>query len=679
MAKPNGSQQTAITSPVPTGFDQVLHLRYRLFLPALLGHQTLAVYDALRSCIWRQDLYGPEALISRTQRGYLAAQVPQSHLSLMTGVARTRVNMHLKRLETLGWVSSLGGQKTGGPKVYELGVRRPQHGVWAEVPYADTVMTGWYEAVEGVSQARWGCHYRRLAAADQYALVSEVLQQGGVTRQRTGGVIRLASAFRTGGVTGGVTSFAAGGVTGGGVTTSDTLAGAHAQSFPVAAHSNAAAFAFIPAEEGGVTSDEGGVTPADRGVAESAPNEPTDARKSLIFRDADAPDSRGEVSPGKTARCHPGRHENTFNVPRKSAKLRENPAQNFSHIDSSHRMTSPYGEGLDTSYLSLPSSGEVRCSGAVALEPKPNSTARKLAVDFDFDSAVDIPFELDVSQSNSSTRPASQTPKPPAPRAPLSPDPEFSALAPEPVPGGVTPSPNPSPEVPCVAARKAPEDIDPGLPPSRTAENATTAPTVRSAPGLAAVVDLAAVVEEAKAKSRAAMEAKLAKQRAKDQKRANLSSDASYRAQKTAAMRIEEVWREEMKAAFPDIPQIAWFKRERGGKVLARKEGKLMADLIDGYGGDEAAVTNLVRVFVKQWGVIGPMLTKTKDGVPTLGLLYACHATVMVEARKYAQPKASPVEAYEAWMREHGGDSFARPPAELEAAYLAAKAKKGKP
>lgn len=153
-------------------------------------------------------------------------------------------------------------------------------------------------------------------------------------------------------------------------------------------------------------------------------------------------------------------------------------------------------------------------------------------------------------------------------------------------------------------------------------------------------------------------------------------------------MRIEEVWREEMGQAFPDIPQIAWFKKERG-KVLARKEGKLVADLIDGYGGDEAIVTGIIRSFVQRWDVFGPMLTKTIDSVPTLGLLYACHASVLAESRKLAakpvpakpRTSVSVIDEYETWMRDHSGDSFARPPAELEAAYLAAKAKlkKGKP
>ena len=183
-----------------------------------------------------------------------------------------------------------------------------------------------------------------------------------------------------------------------------------------------------------------------------------------------------------------------------------------------------------------------------------------------------------------------------------------------------------------------------------------------------------AVVEQAKARSRAAVEVKLQKQRTKERKKANLTSDAAYRSQKPAALRIEQVWREVMGKAFPDLPLIAWFKREHG-KLIARKEGKLVADLLDGHGGDEAAVVNLVQGFVTHWDKFGPMLTKAHDTEPTVGLLYACHASVMVELRRLVKIPPLAAGQYADWQAAAEHDPFAIPPAELLASRKATKAR----
>lgn len=214
---------------------------------------------------------------------------------------------------------------------------------------------------------------------------------------------------------------------------------------------------------------------------------------------------------------------------------------------------------------------------------------------------------------------------------------------------------------------------------SRTApdpdEGSVAPPSPASGPGMG-IAKVASLVEEAKARSRAAMEAKLQKQRSKERKSSNLASDASYRQQKSAAQRLERVWRDEMALAFPDIPQIAWFKHERG-KLVARKEGKLAADLLDGYGGDEKVCADIVETFVRHWNAFGPMLTRQEGGVPTFGLLYACHATVVAEGVRLKRQHDA-VSRYEDWKREHAGDDFAVAPPELEAAYKAAIAKRGK-
>jgi hypothetical protein len=694
------------------GFDQVLHLRYRLYLPALIGQQTLTVYDALRSCIWRQDTYGPEDLVERVQRGYLSAQVAQRNLSLMTGVARQRVNLHLKRLERMGWVSSTGGQQFGGPKLYELGVKRPQNGVWAEALYGDSVMVTWYEAAEGVSQARWGCHYRRLSPENQMAVAAEVLAKGGVTVRKQGGVIKLAPngavppRRKKGGVTpvrhvhdqpavvvpfqGGVTAAQ------GGVTAESTLAGVPPNGdllgFGKTWLPDAMAFAFAPEAEGGVTLGEGGVTADATGVTEAPKVEADDACKSLIFRGVDSACLEGGGVTVDDTGCHDGGQVTPRETSEKARNFEDLESKSKTHIHNLHRMVSPTGKASCTTYKILSPYGETPVQ-AFASEPfaaSPSNSLRSFA-----DEPAPLPIRslpglLEArDESCAALSPPIRTPKPPVAPAPLSPGAVHSVENYEgESPDSSVTHPESMSEVSPVRSRVAPETVGPEPTPAPSPENATTANVGAPAGVSGGLADLASVVEAAKAKSRAAMEAKLAKQRAKDAKKANLTSDASYRQQKSAAMRVEEVWREEMGKAFPDIPQIAWFKRERG-KVLARKEGKLVADLIDGYGGDETIVTGIIRSFVQRWDVFGPMFTKTLDGVPTLGLLYACHASVLAESRKLAakpvpvtpRSPVSPVDAYETWMREHGGDVFARPPADLEAAYLAAKAKlrKGKP
>lgn len=217
--------------------------------------------------------------------------------------------------------------------------------------------------------------------------------------------------------------------------------------------------------------------------------------------------------------------------------------------------------------------------------------------------------------------------------------------------------------------------------PSRTAPDTSDPSDVASDPAGSVSVtsrlgDVAKLVEDAKARSREALAAKVAKLRSKERKASNLSSDKAYRGQRSGALRLEQAWKEEMAVAFPGIPQIAWFKQERG-KLTARKEGKLAADLLDGYGGDEAVVADLIQTFVRYWGELGPMLTKQVDSIPTFGLLYACHATVAAESPRLKR-KHDVVAQYEAWKSANAGDDFAVPPPELEAAYRAAMAKKGK-
>lgn len=228
----------------------------------------------------------------------------------------------------------------------------------------------------------------------------------------------------------------------------------------------------------------------------------------------------------------------------------------------------------------------------------------------------------------------------------------------------LVPNPSQTPNVAPEPAQDATEAVpEPPKPPKLTAAQQREA--------------LKALVEDTRARSRAALEAKVEKLKAKERKRANLSSDMSYREQRSGALRLEQVWRDHMGQLFPNVPQMAWFKRE-GMKLSARKEGKLVADLIDGYG-DEKLVEEMLVSYVKNWSsLFGPMLTKQGNTFPTIGLFYASHATVMAETvRLRSQHDA--VAQYEAWKAEHASDPFAVPPPELEAAYKATLAVKRKP
>lgn len=226
-------------------------------------------------------------------------------------------------------------------------------------------------------------------------------------------------------------------------------------------------------------------------------------------------------------------------------------------------------------------------------------------------------------------------------------------------------------------ARPAKPTLKAVPPPPPDAENAPTPATdALAGPAADPKEELAALVERVRAQSRAALEAKVQKIKAREAKRANLASDKAYRSQKPAAMRLEQVWRDRMAQKFPNVPQMAWFKRE-GMKVTARKEGKLVADLIDGYDGNEALVEEILTSYVDRWEHFGPMLTKQGNSIPTIGLLYAAHATVLAETIRL-RDQNDVVAQYEAWKAENMADPFAVPPPELEAAYKATLAKRAK-
>lgn len=173
QAKPTGKRSRK--AGPPEGFDAVPHLRHRLFLPSLLGLNVLAVYDALRSLTWREEAYGPAKLVERLREGFLVAQADYEKLALMTGLGRGRIREHLSKLENIGWL--IPHRQGNRSSYYELGVRREAGGGrWAEVPYADGVMTGWHNAVVALAQSQHQMQLKSLSPVQQKALVAQVLE-----------------------------------------------------------------------------------------------------------------------------------------------------------------------------------------------------------------------------------------------------------------------------------------------------------------------------------------------------------------------------------------------------------------------------------------------------------------------------------------------------------------------
>jgi hypothetical protein len=678
MAK-QARAQTSSSAVVPTGFDQVLHLRHRLHLPSLLGLQTLAVYDALRAFVWRQETYGPDDLCERTVLGFLSAKVSQSQLAEVSGVSRPRVNQQLRKLANLGWI--VMGGRTGRDKIYELGIRRPQGSTWAEAVYADAVQQSWYEKANDHAKACWGTSYRKLSPANQHATAADVLNKAGALP--TGYVMPVVHLKPTAGPKLKQSKPQR-------ALSKSVLPPVERLDVPFWFHppltdseacdvpgktdgiqlnlrqplENAAVWNF----SGNIRCPQALDVPGERKETETVESA---SAKSLNYRGSESdiaelrcPLREHQMSPERTSETG---YDIDFQPSFQGVTTAENP-----YIHSGHRMPSPTGKGSNTSYLILSPFG----SGS---EPSAAFVCLGRSLDSGFSASPLNSFPLLNSNSllNSFPEPEPEpTPKPPVPLAPLSPVEPSPRLSAENLGTSVTGSEDPPRnEEPRVTLPNRTRASDPTQPPTGTPSEAPEAvPGAGEAlpvvpPDLSAVM---AVVEQAKQRSRAAVEAKFQKQRTKERKKANLTSDAPYRSQKPAAQRIELAWREEMGAAFPDVPQITWFKRE-GGKLLARKEGKLITDLLEGYGGDEATVEHLVRGFVTHWDKFGPLLTKTRDGVPTIGLLYACHASVFAELRRLIKTPMNKTE-YAEWLATVKHDPFAVPPPELLAAHRATKA-----
>lgn len=171
MAKPVTAKQP---NAVPEGFDPVPHLRYRMYLPAIIGRSELAVYDALRSLVWRSER-GPERLVALMNKGMLVAKADQSTLAEITGLTRPRVSEFLQRLVQLGWVLPVPGEDASKVRVYALGIRRQTSKAWVETDYAEEVMRGWYTQLEKLAQEQHNQPYKKLPVKAQKGLVRQVV------------------------------------------------------------------------------------------------------------------------------------------------------------------------------------------------------------------------------------------------------------------------------------------------------------------------------------------------------------------------------------------------------------------------------------------------------------------------------------------------------------------------
>lgn len=629
-----GTQGGSTSGSAPKGFDRVPHLRYRLFLPSIVGLQTLAVYDAVLSHAWRQETYGPEALTKHAAKGFIVSQVSQENLAQITGLERARISGHIKRLAQLGWLTVVPQQSRRHPALYELGVRRTERGAWAEATYAEAVMSRWYDTADKKAKEVYGSSYRKLAPQIQLPLVRLVVGVVPPLHNKLHNNLHNKNSSKNTDLGTKVPS-----------STLDLL------------HNNQAA-----------------------SYADDEPN------KIKHLEEENGGSNPSLLCSHSTMSCAPTAQQKGRDHTSNGEETLANTDFSGFYIDSLHRISlTTFGKSLRTTYED-PSSHVVRSASSAASPASGTAdvadSLRSPASPAFPDSASQTSFAFGgytgwphASLLIAAAHPAYPNPSP-VPRAP-SPVPATAfAFAAAGKPQSKSGVPAIRSDAGSVGSPQMPVGTsNPSTPPPSPSETPEVSPAGQgsaSTMAASAIADLASVVEAAKARSRAAVEAKLAKQRTKERKLSNLTSDGGYRAQKAGAMRLEQVWREEMAQAFPHVPQFAWFKRERN-KVVARKEGKLVADLLDGYG-DESLVADLMRTFLRHWAEFCVILNKPSGSIPTLGFFFACHATVAAESIRLRQNESA-IHAYEQWKQQNATNPFAVPPADLEANYKAALAK----
>jgi hypothetical protein len=600
----------APSNPVPQGWDSVLQLRYRLYLPSILGLSTLAVFDAIRSLVWRNTLYGPQTLKDYAAQDILAAQPSQTDLARITGVGRGRIYTALKALEDIGWIErvQVRNAKTMAleSNIYVLGKIVPDIVGGTESLLAHTVMQRWYEEIDRRCRSSKKTAFKSLPPDTQKAMVETYLQKRHPTPRPT---------------------------------LQDVVApnGGH---LDVVVHgSSVGQKGTLPVVEGSETRTQGVVAPnggypvsvglGARGGLEKSGNRPESLEKSGVVR-------------------------TYIHKKNSSTSLRSTLRTSYSESSSTQCSSS----GLAPQHT-LSSRG-------TSLGPKGNNPERPTDT-----TTLPVPVappSLEASVGELGGR-VIHLPTTGAMTMAMRRT-ETGSGATKGRWGGTDPSEDSRERSRAVSAPRCFQPKEPTLvmPDVEAPPAAPANKPLKAGNPLAEVRALVDVTKAAADKSR--VEKLIRKERSKERRTAARAVDNSYTGQVSNAGRLERVWRDEMTLAFPDIPQIAWFKTERG-RTTARKEGKLAADLLDGYGGDYEVVKGLVEAFIQNWDAFGPMLTKQDDSVPTFGLFFACHATVAAESGKMRKRKVV-IEQYREWERANAGDAFAVPPAELLAAYKAA-------
>ena len=93
---------------------------FDLGVQAVLGPRLLATYDVLRRYIWRDKRSGDRMAVRLFMEGVLVAPVKQRRIAALVGVSRQTINVHIAKLESMGWIRVLENE-LGGPRLYVLG------------------------------------------------------------------------------------------------------------------------------------------------------------------------------------------------------------------------------------------------------------------------------------------------------------------------------------------------------------------------------------------------------------------------------------------------------------------------------------------------------------------------------------------------------------------------------
>lgn len=164
-------------------------------------------------------------------------------------------------------------------------------------------------------------------------------------------------------------------------------------------------------------------------------------------------------------------------------------------------------------------------------------------------------------------------------------------------------------------------------------------------------------VEKAKERAKESNTRRLRRAMEKDQRRQNLEGSATPLSLRKSVSVIQNTWKEEMAAHFPDITFGPW----------AAKERKLCKDLVEKYSCQ--LTLTAIRYVIRRWGDIEERYFKRSGGFPSIGFLVRFHDTMFPEAQRW-EKVAAIEEEWDRWFRENPGK---RPPSDLRRKYQSLK------